>query len=169
VSDKNMQPINISQIFIGGFLLVVGSLIYIFDRNPDQVWFLYTFDLSHLIGNESRGIFGKIGQNLPAFIHVFSFSLISGGLLPSPSKTNYFIVCLLWALVDISFEFFQSYNKFLFRIIPKWFTGIPFFENIENYFQNGTFDYLDILYIAIGSISAYLVLSVSKKREIRNG
>jgi len=49
-------------------------------------------------------------------------------------------------------------------MVPDWFSGIPFLENSKNYFSSGTFDYNDLTAIAIGTILAYLVLSITNKR-----
>jgi hypothetical protein len=63
----------------------------------------------------------------------------------------------------------QKFNKLPLKIIPDWFEGIPFLENTKNYFQKGTFDMVDLVAIAFGTLIAYLVLLTtdkSKRREI---
>jgi len=50
-------------------------------------------------------------------------------------------------------------------MVPDWFSGIPFLENSKNYFLSGTFDFNDLTAIAVGTISAYFVLSFSNKRR----
>ena len=57
-----------------------------------------------------------------------------------------------------AFEVGQMFPKWSTSIIPDWFTGIPFLGNTENYFLKGTFDILDVIAIALGAVTAYLVL-----------
>jgi len=49
------------------------------------------------------------------------------------------------------------------RIVPDWFSTIPFLENTKNYFQYGTFDFIDLLAITIGALTAYFVLITTMK------
>ncbi len=151
------------QIFIGFTVLIIGALVYLIDRHPDQTYFIQIIGLS--LHDILPNIFGHFGNNLPAFIHVFSFILITSGLLTYTyhSKKNYLFVCLLWATVDIFFELLQKYKKFALKIIPYSFQHIPILNNTKNFIQNGTFDYFDILYIIIGSVLAYLVLLITNK------
>jgi hypothetical protein len=51
------------------------------------------------------------------------------------------------------------------KIIPDWFTGIPFLENADNYFLQGTFDVMDVAAIAIGAGTAYFVLINTLKKS----
>jgi hypothetical protein len=77
------------------------------------------------------------------------------------------IICPSWFLVDSAFELGQKFNDLALKIIPDWFTGIPFLENTENYFLKGTFDYIDLAAIALGTLIAYFaLLATYKKREI---
>ncbi len=148
--------INTRQILIGVTVLLVGTLVYLVDRPPDQTYFVYSspFNIS-LFKNPSN--FSHIGKSLPSFIHVFSFILITAGLI-SCRKKVYLIICLGWYLVDCAFELGQKFNSLFSKIIPSWFTGIPFLENTENYFLCGTFDFNDLAAITIGSVMAYFVL-----------
>jgi hypothetical protein len=50
------------------------------------------------------------------------------------------------------------------KIIPDWFSGVPFLENTRNYFFQGTFDVLDLAAVLIGSITGYYVLIVTMKK-----
>jgi hypothetical protein len=111
-------------------------------------------------------LFGIIGNSLPAFIHIFSFILMTAGLIFC-QKRGYLIICLPWFLVDCAFELGQKYSTWSSSIIPNWFAGIPFLENTKNYFLKGTFDFIDLAAIALGTMIAYFVISAtSKRREI---
>ena len=156
--------INRLQILIGVVGLVVGSLIYLIDRPPDQTYFIYSSPVNISLSNTIPNVFGLIGGTLPEFIHVFSFILITAGLI-SYQKRGYLIICLSWFLVDCAFELGQKFTTWSSSIIPNWFTGIPFLENTENYFLQGTFDFIDLAGIAMGTATAYFVLLGTLKRR----
>lgn len=157
------STVNKLQILIGLVGLLVGTLVYLIDRPPDQTYFIYNSSIDLSLYNILPNLFGPIGNSLPAFIHVFSFTLITAGLL-SCQKRGYLIICLSWFIVDITFELGQKFNSLAVKIIPDWFTGVPFFEHTKNYFLRGTFDLLDLIAITIGAILAYFTLSVTMQK-----
>jgi len=159
--------INRLQILIGVVVLVGGSLIYLIDRPPDQTYFVYSSPVNITLFNIIPNLFGSIGNSLPAFLHVFSFILITAGLIFC-RKRGYLIICLSWFLVDSAFEVGQKFTTWSTSIIPDWFAGIPLLENTKNYFFQGTFDFLDIAAIALGTAVAYfvMILATSKRGEI---
>jgi hypothetical protein len=163
-----LNKINWVQILIGVVVLVVGSLIYLIDRPPDQTYFVYSSPINISLSNTISNLFGSIaiGNSLPEFIHVFSFILITAGLIFC-NKRGYLIICLAWFLVDSAFEVGQKFTTWPSRIIPDWFAGIPFLENTENYFLHGAFDFTDLAAIAFGTVIAYFVLLITNKRKRR--
>lgn len=156
--------INIHQILIGLTVLLLGTLVYLIDRSPDQTYFVQKSFVNISLHNTLPNLFGFIGNSLPSFIHVFSFILIAAGLL-SCQKRGCRIICICWFLTDIIFELGQKFNLWSFKIIPDWFGGILFLENTKNYFTRGTFDYFDLAAIAIGAIVAYFVLLLTIQME----
>lgn len=160
------NKINGLQILIGVAGLLIGSLVYLIDRPPDQTYFVYSSKINISLFNTFPNLFGVIGNILPDFLHVFSFILITAGLF-SCKRRGYLIICLSWFFVDSTFELCQKYNSLPLRIIPDWFEGIPFLENTRNYFQKGTFDMFDLVAIAVGTAAAYfvIILTTSKRRE----
>lgn len=154
--------INSLQVLIGLGGLLLGTLVYLVDRPPDQTYFLYSSSINISLHDTLPNLFGIIGNSLPEFMHVFSFILITAGLIFC-NKRGYLIICLSWFLVDSAFELGQKFNTWSSRIIPDWFTGIPFLENTENYFLQGTFDLIDLAAIAFGTVVAYFVLSTTIK------
>jgi len=92
--------------------------------------------------------------------------LLTAGLL-SCQKKGALIICISWFSVDFLFELFQKDNAMPLEIIPTWFKGIPFLENTENYFSQGTFDIADLIAIALGTVIAYFILlATNKRREV---
>lgn len=156
--------VNNRQILIGLTALVTGALVYLVDRPPDQTYFIYSCPFEVSLFKTFPNLFGFIGNSLPAFIHVFSFILITAGLL-SCQKSGCIIVCAFWCVTDMAFELGQKFNSLPLKAIPEWFTGIPYLENTKNYFLFGTFDFMDLAAISTGTVIAYLVLLFTIKNK----
>jgi len=158
------SSVNCRQICIGAATLFIGTLVYLIDRPPDHTYFVYSnlFDIS--LHNTLPNIFGIIGNSLPTLIHVFSFILITAGLL-SCQRRGCLIICVSWFIIDSAFELGQGFKPLIVKIIPEWFAGIPFLENTENYFLHGTFDLNDLVCVLLGSIMAYFVLLTTNRIE----
>jgi ABC-type xylose transport system permease subunit len=161
-----MRSINKIQVSIGAIGLLFGSLVYLIDRPPDQTYFVYSTIPNISLYSILPSLFGLLGNSLPAFIHVFSFILITAGLL-FYGKKGYLIICLWWLLADSAFEVGQKFTIWSSRIIPDWFNGIPLLENTEGYFLQGTFDFMDLAAIALGATMAWFVLLATGKRGVR--
>ena len=151
--------INWRQIIIGIVMLSLGTLIYVIDRSPIHTYFLYQGNLEFSLYQSLPNIFGSIGNNLPSFIHVFSFSLLTAGIVATQQR-SYFFICGLWFFIDAAFEIGQGLINTGSTILAS-FKGIPILENTESYFLHGTFDWHDLIASAIGAIVAYLVLKAT--------
>jgi len=158
--------INKRQILIGMSSLIIGTLVYLVDRSPDQTYFVFSSPFNISLFNTLPIIFGSIGNNLPAFIHAFSFILITAALVSCRNR-GYIIICLSWFFVDCAFELGQKFSFWALKIIPDWFAGLPFLENTGNYFVHGTFDYFDLAAITMGTVIAFFVLLFTNKGERR--
>jgi len=158
------STINKLQILIGVAGLLVGTFVYLIDRSPDQTYFIYKSGLDISLYKILPSFFGPVGNSLPAFIHVFSFILITAGLFACKNRSC-LIICISWFVIDIAFEFGQKFKKLSMIIIPDWFAGIPCLENFENYFLQGTFDCFDLAAITLATIVAYPVLFLTKKES----
>ena len=160
----NTAKINKVQIFIGIVALLGGVLVYLIDRPPDTAYFLAAWAKNISLHDRIPNIFGPLGKSLPAFAHVFSFILITTGILGS-RKRGYLYICLFWLFVDGAFELGQRYDSIPLSFIPMWFEGIPFLENTANFFRLGTFDYLDLASVFLGTVLAYIVLVTTMERR----
>ena len=166
IDTETPDEINRLQVLIGIAGLLTGSLVYLIDRPPNETYFIYSNTSSISLYNTLPNFFGLIGNNLPAFIHVSSFILITAGLV-SCQKRGCFITCLSWLLLDFAFELGQKFKTVPLKIIPDWFSGIPFLENTKMYFLRGTFDVLDLVAIALGTVAAYFFLLNTNKNRRR--
>ena len=156
--------INRAQILIGLGGLAIGILVYLIDRPPEATYFIHFSRIKISLYGILPNVFGVIGNSLPDFLHVFSFILLTAGLL-SWRKRGSLVICLGWFSIDFIFELFQKFNALPLRMIPEWFKGIPFLENTESYFKQGTFDLLDLIAISLGTVTAYFVLLVTNKED----
>jgi hypothetical protein len=158
------HKINVHQILIGLLGLLIGTLVYLVDRPPDQTYFVFATPFNISLFKTLPNLFGHIGNSLPSFIHVFSFILLTAGIIPCRKK-GFLNVCMFWFSIDCVFELGQKFSSFTLEIIPSWFSSVPFLENTRNYFFYGTFDFDDLFAILIGTVIAYFVLLFTIKDE----
>jgi hypothetical protein len=142
--------------------LGVGVLVYVFDRQAEFVYFLPDWLSLH---TQAGSIFGSIGDYLPTFIHVYAFILLTV-IVAVPAITKLIPVCLAWFTLDTLFEVAQidAIARWIAMHTPSWFNGIPFLENTADYFLMGTFHVFDLASIAMGTLAAYLTVSILTRR-----
>jgi len=161
---SRLQPINKKQILIGSIALFIGLVFYLIGRPPDHTYFIYKGIIPISLYQNFPIEFGFAGDGLPAFLHVFSFSMITAGWL-SCGKRSALIICLSWFTVDCMFELGQIRDAWSSRMVPDWFVNVPFIQNLDGYFINGTFDFYDMISILIGAVTSYLVLMATKTKK----
>ncbi len=154
------------QVVLAAILLMIGLLVYLLDRPADHIYFVPDWWRA---ADNSGQVFGSIGENLPSFVHVVVFILISSVLL-APWHFRIASICLLWFGIDSLFELAQ-HDAIAIQIadmVPDWFQDVIFLENTPNYFLAGTFDPFDLISIALGSVGAYLMLRYIQFKECDN-
>ena len=156
--------VNKRQLVLGLSVLLFGVGYYFFCRPANQVYFLTIFKLNSSINNSLSNLLGRVGQSLPTFIHPFAFILITSSFFKY-QKGWYLPICIFWLSVNLLFEFGQYYKDLAVKLVPDWFVAVPFLENTQNYFLNGQFDYLDVVFILLGSASAYFIIMNGKIRR----
>jgi hypothetical protein len=159
-----MDPPNRKQILVGLSALFAGLLIYIVDRPPDQIYFLYKTNLPISLYHLLPCTVIPLGDHLPSFIHVFSWAVVTGGLTAC-KKRGAVLICLAWFVTDCIFELGQKFSDLAASIIPRCFENILLLENMEGYFRGGTFDLADLLSTTLGAVTAYLVLVGTMERR----
>ncbi len=162
--DKRQNNINKLQILIGILVLLIGTLVYLVDRPPDQTYFVSKSLPDISLYGVFPNLFGAIGSSLPTFSHVFAFIMITAGFV-SCGKRGAVVICIFWFVVDCAFELAQKFYTWPVKMTPDWFNGIPYLENTKNYFIHGTFHILDVATIAMGSILAFFVLLLTNKKN----
>ena len=167
MANSNKETVIIhsrTQLLTGIFLLLLGSLVYVIDRSPDQVYFTRFFGIHLKLFNTDTRLLGSVGMRLPAFFHVLSFSLITGSFFRS-GKGRYLVICMFWLLVNTCFELGQKYKTLAVKLTPDFFEYIPFLENTRAYFQKGTFDVYDLAAFFLGALAAYGLLLVTGRSK----
>jgi hypothetical protein len=152
------------QFMIGILCLLLGSLVYVIDRSPDQVYFTKFLGINSRIIEVSPNVLGLFGKSLPAFFHPLSLILITASFFIY-SRKKYIIICAGWLLVDLLFEAGQKYKDFAISLIPDFFNQIPFLEGTKNYFKYGSFDSMDVFAYGLGALAGYFVLIITSKRS----
>lgn len=153
-----LHSINKKQLVVGGLALAIGFCIYLFDRNPHTVLAIYQLDIRSFYSPERTRIFGTLGGNLPSFIHVFSFSLITCALLPNKNNIVYLYICVIWFFVNFFFEFSQILQP---GTISEYYFDNVYLEPVIKYSQYGTFDYMDVVFMLLGLIFSYVTIRMT--------
>jgi DNA-binding beta-propeller fold protein YncE len=147
---------------IAAAALSVGLLVYLLGRQPEHVYFLFHgFSLGH--GHHS--LFGALGNYLPSFVHVYAFILLTV-VVAGSSNARLLRSCTAWFFIASLFEYGQhpAVSPIIAAALPVWFARVPVLDNIAAYFLNGTFDLLDFLALAAGTVAACLTVVLIRNR-----
>jgi hypothetical protein len=144
-------------ILIGLGTLTLGAMVYLTDRPPESAWLIDRLSGHVSLKGGGSPVFGILGENLPAFAHVFAFSLITAALLNTGGSG--YGACVFWFTINTLFELGQARPDILAPFLPP--------GRLIDYFTKGTFDILDILACAAGALAAAMVLMMLEKRSNR--
>lgn len=159
-------PANRLSILIGFCGLVIGLLVYLVSRPPEFTYFIWASGLKISLYDRLPNLFGWLGDVLPAFLHPFSFSLLTAGVLCC-RRRGILYTCVIWFLIDLTFELGQKYSALTSRLLPDALVGIPVLENAKGFFTRGTFDPLDIASIGVGCFAAFFVLNLTVEKKVQ--
>ncbi|HEY5622817.1 MAG TPA: hypothetical protein VIV14_03575 [Gammaproteobacteria bacterium] len=164
VEDKRSRASR-AELALGALVLALGTLVYALDRPPDSAPLLSAINLHRFFDD----VFGSIGEFLPAFAHVFAFSLFTATWLGGGKRTT-LLACVTWFGIDTAFEVGQhpQIAEPLVRMIPGWFEYLPILAQTDTYFLSGTFDDRDLISIAAGAATAYFVHTCIRAGEKRH-
>ncbi len=143
-------------------VLMLGTLVYLLGRGS-QTYFVPDWLYA---GGAPTPIFAWICEHLPSFAHTFAFTLLTSAVL-WPWRVLAPSICFVWFTIECLLEVGQLdvLARHITGFVPSWFDGVPILEVTSSYFINGTFDPLDIFSIALGSLSAYTLARVIRKKE----
>jgi hypothetical protein len=150
------------QVSLALLALGLGTLVYMLDRPPGTT----ALPESITLFQPTVKFFGALGQSLPAFAHVFAFSLLTVAFIGG-GRRSAIAACSGWLLVDAAFELGQhpTIAPKLAHLTPTWFEVIPILNRTDGFFRYGTFDPLDLLFIALGALAAYIVAQRTQVRR----
>ncbi|MGE5240659.1 MAG: Ig-like domain-containing protein [Bacteroidota bacterium] len=148
------------HVLISTVALFFGLLVYLCDRQPEHVYFL-----SHGLvpAHGPHPLFGVVGNFLPTFVHVYVFILLTAAVAGS-TRARLIRICAAWFVIASVFEVAQhpEISSIIAAVVPAWFARIPVLDNTAAYFRDGTFDVLDLLSIALGTVAAYLTVMLTR-------
>ncbi len=149
----------------GVFLLVLGAGVYLFDRPWQQLAIAKLIPLTLT----PSPMFGALGGSLPSFAHVCAFALLTAALLGGGRRLNQ-AVCVGWFSVNVAFELGQHARlaEPVAKAVPAWFVHVPILDQTTTYFLSGTFDPLDILFAALGALTAYVLIEGTYAQGVRH-
>jgi hypothetical protein len=159
---RRMARIRWFQVSLALAVLGLGVLVYLLDRPPG----LTALPESITLFQPTARFFGALGQSLPEFAHVFAFSLLTIAFIGGGRRTA-IAACSGWFLVDAAFELGQhpTIAPRLAHLTPSWFEAIPILNRTDDFFRYGTFDPLDLLFVALGALAAYVVVQRMQFKE----
>ena len=149
------------QLIVALTALLVGVLLYLTTRNHQQIFFINYFpDISILPQFPSTGI----TYSIPSFLHIYAFILLTTAFI-SVQLHSVRLICVFWLVIEILFEIGQHplLAAPVAGIFPDWFNHYSSLQAVPNYFVNGRFDFLDITFLLLGALAAYLTVKKTNR------
>ena len=147
---KQSAP-EVKALFLATLFLVAGIVVYVLDRGS-SAHFLTAWSF----GPAAPSILGPLGNHLPTLLHPPVFILITAAIL-RPWPRTLPAICAAWFTIECLFEIGQMtpFDSRIAAAMSPWLDSAPIVQITADYFTHGTFDLLDILSIAIGTVVAY--------------
>jgi hypothetical protein len=157
-SSKDGPPA-LGLVALGLFVLAVGSLVYLSDRDSARA--LWIPAVPALAGHP---LFGAAGAWLPSLAHAFAFSLFTATALPLRLAWRYG-ACGAWFAIHAAFEWGQhpAISPALAANIERHLGSLPGSRSLAGYFVHGVFDRGDIAAAATGALAAAVVLRLAHR------
>lgn len=147
---------------LGAAALALGVLVYFADRDP-----VHAMLMPALVSPGDGSHFGAAGGWLPAFTHVFAFSLFTAAVRPPHAPASVVLPCALWWAIDTAFELAQA--PALAMRVTAALDGAPapawIVDALARYVQQGTFDGADLAAIAAGACAAAFAIRAIQREE----
>ena len=150
---KQTAP-EVRALLLATLFLVAGIVVYLVDRGP-AVFFLAAWPFEPT----APELLGPLGDHLPTLIHPLVFILITAAVL-RPWPRTLPLICAAWFTIECLFELGQMtpFDTHIAAAMSPWLDSAPTIQIAVDYFTRGTFDPLDIVSIAIGTVIAYLLV-----------
>lgn len=154
---------NSRQVLLGLFSIMLGIFVYIAFRPSWQTACIP--EITYLNWSKFQYLTERM-YNLPSFLHIFGFSLLTAGVV-SQKKWTFLIICGSWLFVNLLFEFLQTnatYN-WLHDISINHENLNPILHWFQSYSLHGIFDPKDILALFSGAMLAYVFMVKTNKGD----
>ena len=125
-------------------LLLIGSLYYLFFRQPILASSYFGIEFVHL------ELFTPTFNYLPSFIHQLTFILLTWLAL---NKSHMWFSIFFWLSINSLFELGQLLSKKDTSYLPNI---------LQKYFQNGTYSHGDVIAIFLATFVAYIIIKKGK-------
>lgn len=158
-TEEQEPVLNWKQAGIGVAAIIVGAALYILERP------LGLSEDGALV--ENGGVFlSFLGRVIPDVVHPFGFAMLTGALL-KPSSIRYGLVCLAWALIDLSMEVGAAppILAWLETTLEPYKAGVPLIEPVLSYFRGSIFSMVNVLAVLFGASLAWFILLITVKRD----
>jgi hypothetical protein len=108
--------------------------------------------------------------SLPTFFHVVAFSMLTIAAVNPRSTSTCVAIALGWCAMNMVFEIGQhsTVAPIVTSMVPASFDVVPLLDNLAPYFQNGIFDFADLLAAAIGAIVSVGLVLWLRNKEIES-
>lgn len=145
----------------------MGYFVYLFGRPGPAI---YAIPNTLEQWTQFFPVLGEISGQLPAFFHTYAFILLTFIVLGKHFRHRLFVSIALWVSLESLFEIGQHpiVSNALVRVIPDWFGQSPILNITTSYFQQGTFDPLDLLAIVLASIATVLTIRATNEKGVRH-
>lgn len=153
-----MERSNKILLLFGVLGLFSGVLFYIISR-PNSIYLNQIISIQSILISHKIRFFAFIQDSFPAFIHPFSFSLITMGIL-AETKFDRIMICSIFLIMNLVFEMGQ-YFKGALVFMKEYY---PPFPALYNYFSLGTYSHEDMVFMIIGSLAAYTTAEIIIRR-----
>ncbi|HEX6259900.1 MAG TPA: hypothetical protein VFZ51_04535 [Woeseiaceae bacterium] len=159
LAGRNDAVIKLRLIVTAAFALLLGTSVYLLDRDWGSVLFLTAF------ADQQPGelsLFGSLGHTLPSFLHAYAFALLIIVVLWRLPGTRAWSA-VGWMAVAGALECLQA-DRFgaLFSEHESFLAELPLANVLNAYIVNGHFDDGDLVATALGCLTAYVVARIAE-------
>ncbi len=140
----------LSQFGLAWIALMLGILIYLTDRAGTPAYFVQPW-MTEL--TDIRQFAGILQGQLPDFLHVFAFILVSAAIA-RPTRDSLLGICVAWLTLECLLEFGQhpAFSQSLVNWLTLHLPQATKFGVVQDFFLHGTFDWLDLASFLLGGI-----------------
>lgn len=143
-----------TRLLLAAGVFALAVLVYLLDRPAGSSPHLSAL---HALAAWPEYSFGRLGQHLPTFAHVFTFSVLTAAWLGPSWHAK---ACVAWLATNTAFEVGQHADVagMIGSLVPPGVEPAPLVSALASYARNGTFDPWDLVSMGVGAVAAYVLL-----------